>query len=139
MRDQVAVVLKAQVAAVAIGDDRDREQHQPEHEPLRLVARERRVDPVDLDDADAREHGGEREQVGVGVGQRAADHEVPGEAEREEDRAVGQRDAGEAVRGLDEDRREARGHEQRGGNEAEQLTVARAQHGGLRARRRARR
>ena len=86
------------------------------------------VDPVDHHEAEAGQHGDQREQVRVGVGQREADHDVRGEAEPEEDRAVGQRDVGEQRRALDEDRREAGGHQQRRRDQRQQLAVARAHH-----------
>ena len=121
-RDRVAVALEH--AEVAQEDDRRREQDQPDDEPLRLLARERLVDPVDHDEPEAGEHRDEREQVRVGVRQRRADHEVPAQAEREEAGAVGQRDVGELGRLLDEDRGEAGGEEERGGDEREQLAVA---------------
>ena len=128
-RDQVAVVLERQVAPAAEHDDRRREQRQPDDQPLCLLARERRADPVDHHDPDARQRRGEREEVGVRVGQGSADHEVPGEAEREEHPAIGQRDGREAVVGLDEDRREAARDEEPGGQERQQLAVAGAEHG----------
>ena len=96
-RDRVAVALEHAHAALAQREDRRREQHQPEHHPLRLLARERRFDAVDHHDPDAREHGHQREQVGVRVGQREADHEVRGQAQAEEQRAVGERHAGGVV------------------------------------------
>ena len=40
---------------------------QPDDEPLRLLAREVLVDPVDHHEAEARQHRDEREQVRVGV------------------------------------------------------------------------
>ena len=121
-RDRVAVALEH--AEVAQEDDRRREQHEPDDEPLRLLARELLVDPVDDHQPEAGEHRDEREQVRVRVGQREADHEVPGEAQAEERRAVGQRDVRELLRVLDEHRREAGGEQERGGDEREQLAVA---------------
>ena len=67
-------------------------------EPLRLLAREVLVEPVDHHEAEAGEHGDKREQVRVRVGQREADHQVRREAEPEEHRAVGERDVREAGR-----------------------------------------
>ena len=120
--DRVAVALEH--AEVAQEDDRDREQDQPDHEPLRLVARERLVDPVDHHEPEAREHRDQREQVRVGVGQRDADHDVPRQAQQEEREPVGQRQVGLRRRLLDEDRREAEREEQRGGDQREQLAIA---------------
>jgi len=51
-------------------------------------------------------------RYGVGVGQRATDHDVPGETQREEHPTVGQRDRREPIVGLDEDRREPGGDQQ---------------------------
>ena len=64
-RDRVAVALEH--AEVAQEDDRRREQDEPDDEPLRLLARELLVDPVDDHEAEAREHRDEREQVRVRV------------------------------------------------------------------------
>ncbi len=91
--DRVAVPLEH--AQVAQQQDRRGEQDQPDDEPLRLLARELLVDPVDDDEAEAGEHRDEREQVRVGVRQREAQEQVPGEAQAEEQRAVGERDVGE--------------------------------------------
>ena len=138
--DRVAVALQHADAGAAQRQDRRREQHQPQHHPLRLLARQRGVDAVHHHDPHARQHRPEREQVGVGVGQREADHEVPRQAQPEEDRAVGERHAGGVVERhvrrrpragallLDEDRREPRRHQQGGGQQAEQLAVAGAEH-----------
>ena len=139
-RDRVAVAFEHADAALAQREDRRREQHQPEHHPLRLLARERRFDAVDHHDPDAGQDGHEREQVGVGVRQRVADHEVRSQAQAEEQRAVGQRHAGGVVERqvgraarsvtscLDEDRGEAGRHQQRGGHEAEKLAIPGAEH-----------
>ena len=83
-RDHVAVALER--PHVAQQQDRRREQHDPGHEPARLLARERVVDPVDHHEPERRQQRDQREQVRVGVGQRDADEQVDGEAEREEDR-----------------------------------------------------
>ena len=58
---RVAVALEH--AEVAQEDDRGGEQQQPDHEPLRLLAREVLVEPVDHDEPEAGEHGDEREEV----------------------------------------------------------------------------
>ena len=138
--DRVAVALEHAHAAAAQREDRGRKQHQADDHPLCLLARQHGVYAIDHHDPDAGEHGGEREQVGVRVRQREADHQVRGKAQPEEDRAVGQREVGGVVEGevgggargvvfgLDEDRGEAGGYQQRGGHEAEQLAVAHAEH-----------
>ena len=127
--DRVAVALEHAHAPAAQREDRGREQDQPDHHPLRLLAGQHGVDSVDHHDSHAREHRDEREQVGIGVRQRETDHEVRRQAQPEEQRAVGERHAGGVVErevgrrprrvalGLDEDRREAGGDEQRGGHE----------------------
>ena len=101
-------------------EDRGREQHQADDHPLGLLAREHRFDPVDHHNPDARQHGGQREQVGVGVRERDPDQHVRRQAQRQEQGSVPQRCArgavqrqvrgrrSRAVLGLDEDRREAR-------------------------------
>ena len=88
-RDQVAVAL--QHVVVADQQDRGAEEDEPDHEPLRLLARQLRVDPVDQHEPDRRQQGGEREQVRVGVGQARADEQVRDDAQAEEDGAVGER------------------------------------------------
>ena len=122
--DHVAVLLE--LAVVAEGDDRHREQDQPEHEPLRLLAGVGGADPVDHHDPEAGQQRHQREHVGVGVGQRDADQDVGGQAQAQEDRPVGERDVGQHVLALDEHAGESGGDEQGGRNQAEQLTVARA-------------
>ena len=77
--DQVAVALEHLV--VAQEDDRQRERDQPDHEPVRLVAREALVEPEQHHDAERGEQRDQREQERVGVGQARADHEVGREAE----------------------------------------------------------
>src|SRR5207244_3431231 len=79
------------------------------------------VDPVDHPQPEAGEQCDEREQVRVRVREREADDEVRGQAQSEEPRADGQAQVREQLVALDEDRGEARGDEQRGGDEPEQL------------------
>ena len=122
-RDDVAVALEHAVV-VAQRDDRRREDDQPDDEPLRLVAREVLVEAVEHDEAEAGEHRDERKQVRVGVGQRHAQDEVRGEAQREEDQPVRQRQVRQQVVALDEDRGEPGRHEQRRRDQREELAVA---------------
>ena len=124
--DGVAVAL--QHAVVAQQDDRGGEEPQPDDEPLRLLAGQLLVDAVDHHQAEAGQDGEEREQVGVGVGQREAQHHVRRQAQAEEDRPVGQRDVVDDVVALDEDGREARRQQQRRRHERQQLAVARTGH-----------
>ncbi len=138
--DRVAVALEHPHPAAPQCEDRGGEQDQPDDHPLRLLASQHRIDAVDHHDPHAREHRHEREQVGVGVGQREADHQMRGQAQGEEQRAVGERHARGVVErqvgggargvvlGLDEDRREATRDEQRGGHQSQELPVARAEH-----------
>ncbi len=138
--DRVAVALEHAHAAPAQRDDRGGEEDESDDHPLRLLARQHGIDAVDHHDPDAREHGGEREQVGIGVRQRKADHQMRGQAQPEEQRPVGQGDRrgvvqrqirfgpGRDVFGLDEDRGEAGDHQQRRGHEAQELAISGAQH-----------
>jgi len=121
-RDHVAVALEDR--DVAQQDDRRGEQEEARDEPLRLLAGQRLVDPVDDDQAEARQRGNQREQVRVRVRERHAHDDMARNAEREERRAVGQRDVGQRVRALDEDRREAGRDQQRRRDQREQLAVA---------------
>ena len=137
-RDRVAVALEHPVV-LAQRDDRRGEDDEPDDEPLRLLAREVLVEPVEHHEPEAREHRDEREEVRVGVRQRHAQHEVRGEAQAEEERAVGQRRVrSRTVVALHEDRGEARGDEQGGGDQREELAVALGHRGGQAARARAR-
>ncbi len=121
--DRVPVALDA--AQVAQEDDREDENDEAADEPAGLVAGQLLVDPVDLDESHAREHRHERQQVGVGVRKRAANRDVRDQAEAEEDRTVGHRHLRRGVRVLRrEHRREARGHQQRRRNQAEELAIA---------------
>ena len=122
--DHIAVLLE--LAVVAEGDDRHREQHEPQHEPLGLLARVGGTDPVDHHDPEAGQERHQGEHVGVGVGQRDADEDVPDQAQAQEDRPVGERHVGQHLLALDEHAGESSGDEQGGRDQAEQLTVARA-------------
>ena len=86
--DQVPVALEDEV--VLEQDDRRHEEEQADDEPVRLIAGEGLVDPVEHHQPDRREQGDEREQVRVGVGQPDAQEDVRGEADREEVRAEDQ-------------------------------------------------
>ncbi len=120
--DHVPVALEHVV--VAQEDDRRAEQHQSEDEDRRLVEGELVVDPVDEDEADRREQGTQREQVGVGIGQAQAQEDVRADAEREKVAAVDQAEVGDLVRAHDEHRREPGGDEQRHRDERQQLSVS---------------
>ena len=139
-RDRVAVALEHRDGPAPEREQRGGEQDQSQHHPLRLLAREHGVDAIHHHDSHAREHRCEREQVGVGVRDRVTDHRMRGEAQAQEQRAIRQRRArsmverevGGRVRrgvlGLDEDRGEAGDDEQRRGDQAQELSVARAEH-----------
>ena len=105
-RDRVAVALEH--AEVLEEDDREREEQEPEAEPARLAQRLLLVEPVDHHEPEAGQHRHERQQVGIGVGQPDPHHEVGGDADAQEHRAVGERDVGELLGLLDEDRGESR-------------------------------
>ena len=127
--DRVAVALED--PEVLEEDDREREEHEPEREPAGLADRLLGVEPVDHDEPEAREHRGERQQVRVRVGQPEAHDEMRRHADAEEDRPVGQRDVGEPLGLLDEDRGEPGRDEQRCRDQREQLAVAGAHVAGL--------
>jgi hypothetical protein len=122
--DRVAIALEH--AVVAYEQDHRHERNQAHDEPLRLLARQRVVDPVDDDEPEAREQRHQREEVRVGVGEREPQEDVRGQAQPEEDRSIGERDVAEDVLLLDEDGRKPAGQQKRGRDEAEQLAVARA-------------
>ena len=122
--DQIAVALQRPV--VAQQQDREREEREPDDEPLRLLAGQVVVDAVDHDQPDAGQHGDDREEVRIGVRDARADDEMRGQAEREEHEAVGQRCVGDLIALLDEDGSEAGHHQQRRRQQAEELAVASA-------------
>ena len=131
--DRVAVALEHRV--VAQEHDRGHEHHQADHEPLRLLARQLGVDPVDHHQAERGQHRGQREQVRVGVGQPRADEQVREQAQPEEHQPVGQRARLDLVqRGARRAALAARqqhggepgADEQRNRDQAEQLARARA-------------
>ena len=124
--DRVAVALEH--AVVAQEHDRRHEQQQADDEPLRLLARELLVDAVDHHQAERGEHGREREQVRIGVGQASADEQVREDAAAEEEEPVGRRDLVGRFRPRDQDGREPRRHQERDGNQAEELTPASGEH-----------
>ncbi len=124
--DRVPVALEHPV--VAQREDRRGERAEPDDEPLRLLPRELLVDPVEHDEPEARQQRHEREEVRVGVREGEPQHDVRGEAEPEEDPAVGQRERRQLLPRpvlLQEDRREPRGDEERRGNQGEELAVPR--------------
>ena len=90
--DQVPVALE-HVVVVEEGD-RQHEEDQADDEPVRLIAGQALVDPVEHHQPDRRQQRDEREQVGVGVGEAEAQEDVRGEADREE---VGAEDQAEVV------------------------------------------
>ena len=122
-RDRVAVALEDMV--VLDHQDRDGEEGEPDHEPLGLLARQLRVDPVDQHEPDPGEGGGEREHVRVGVRDARPDEQVRQHAQAEEERAVGERGVGDVLGPRGDDRREPGRHQQRHRQEPEQLTRAR--------------
>ena len=122
-RDDVAIALE-HPHVLAQRDDRAREDDEPHDEPLRLLAGEVLVEPVEHHEPEARERRDEREEVRVGVRERHAHDEVRDEAQAEEQPAVGQRRVREDVVALHEHRREARCDQQGGGDEGEELAIA---------------
>ena len=116
--DGVAVALED--AVVAQENDRCDEQHQSDDEPLRLLARELLVDPVDHHQPERGEHRGEREQVRVRVGKARADEDVREHAAAQEEQAVG-RSHFVCRRTRDQDSAEAGRHKQRGRDQADEL------------------
>ena len=124
--DRVPIALEHVVVAQEV--DRQREQHQTEDEPVRLVAGEVFVDPVDHHQAERGQQGGEREQVRVGVGQPQAQVDVGREADGEEVGAVDQAEVAEFRVLLGEDRGEAGGEQEGDGNEGDELPVACGDH-----------
>ena len=119
--DRVAVALQHLVVAQEL--DRQREEDQPEHEPVGLVAGQAVVDPVDHHQPEGGQQRDQREEVGVGVGQADPQVDVGGEADREEVGAVDQAEVAEPGVLLGEDRGEAGGEQERDGNQGEQLPV----------------
>ena len=117
--DRVAVALEH--AVVADEQDRGAEEREPNHEPLRLLARQLGVDPVDHHHAHRREQGGEREHVGVGVRQPRPDEQVREHAQAEEDGAVGERGVAHVLGARGQHGRKAGGHQQRHRQQPEQL------------------
>jgi hypothetical protein len=109
--------------------DREREEDQPEHEPIGLVARQVVVDAVDDDQPEGGEQRHEREQVGVGVGEPDSQVDVGGDTDRQEVAAIEQAEVAKpAAALLDEHRREAGGEQQRDRQQRDQLAVAGASH-----------
>ena len=120
--DRVAVALEHVV--VAQEDDRGAEGDQPDHEPLRLLARQLGVDAVDHHQPERRQRGRQREQVGVGVGQPGADEQVREHAQAEEHQAVGGGGVAHVLGAAHKHRREAGADQQGDRDQAEQLARA---------------
>ncbi len=93
-----------------------------DRQPDRLVARERRVEPVDLDDAHGDQQARRRQQHRIGIGQRHAQGQVGDPEQREEGRGVRQRERRDDARARDQHRREADGHD--AGHEQQQAELA---------------
>ena len=81
-RDQVAVALEGLV--VAQEDDGRREEDEPEHEPVGLVARKTLIEAIEHHEPERRQQGDQGEEERVGVGQPDPDHEVRRDADGEE-------------------------------------------------------
>ncbi len=97
--DEISVVLE--LAVVPQPEHGGGEQRQAQHEPLRLLSRQGgAVDAVDHHDAEAGQHGDQREDEGIGVRQRDADEDVPGQAQPEEQSAIDERDRRQLVGAL---------------------------------------
>ena len=122
-RDHVAVAL--QHVVVAHHHDRAAEEEQPDHEPLRLLARQLGVDAVDEHQTDGGQQGGQREHVRVGLGQPGADEQVRQHAQPEEDGAVGERGVAHVLGAGGEHGGEAGCHEKRHRDESEELARSR--------------
>ena len=120
--DRVPVALEHVVVAQEL--DRQREEDEAEDEPVRLVAGEGGVDPVDHHQAEGGQQGGQREEVGVGVGEPDPQVDVGGKADREKVGAVDQAEVAEPRVLLGKDRGETGGEEQRDGDQGGQLAVA---------------
>ena len=118
-RDQVAVALEHVV--IADRQDRGAEEGQPDHEPLGLLACQLGIDPVDQHQAHRGQERGQREHVGIGVGQPRADEEVGEHAQAEKHGAVGERRVLHVLGPGGQHRGEPRHHEERHRKEAEQL------------------
>ena len=126
--DGVAVALEhAQVAQEQHGRA---EQAEADGEPLRLLAREVGVDAVDHHEPHGPQERGQREQVRVGVGQPRAYEEVREQAPGEEEGAVDDRHVAHLLLPREQHGGEPRRHEERDGDESEELAQAqRARHG----------
>ncbi len=122
-RDRVAIAL--QHVMVANREDRAAEEDEPDDEPLGLLAGQLGVDPVDQHQPDGGEQGPEREEVGIGIRQARPDEEVGDDAQPQEHGAVGESRVGYVLGARCEHGGEAGGHEQRDGQEPEQLPRAR--------------
>ena len=112
--DRVPVPLEHRVVAEDL--DHDREEDQPEHEPVGLVAGQLTtqfgVEPVEHDESEGGQQRHQREEVRVSVGQADPDVDVGGEADRQEVEPVGETQVGQLAVVLREDRGEAGGQEQ---------------------------
>ena len=119
---------------VAQEQNRRAEEREADAEPRGLADRPVRRDPVDLDEPERRQQGDQREHVRVRVREARPDEHVPEHAGAEEDGPVGEGRLVDVVRTGDEHRREAARHQQRDGDQAEELARARGHQRGVSAR-----
>ncbi len=118
--EQVAVALQRAVVGEH-GEQRD-EAADADRQPDRLIARARRVEPVDLDDADGHEQPRRRQEHRIGVREGDAERDVGHAEESEERPRVGQRERRDDARARDEHGREADRDD--GGDEQQQAELA---------------
>ncbi len=125
--DRVAVALEHVVVAQEL--DREGEEDESEHEPVRLVAGQVGVDPVDHHQAEGRQQSDQREEVRVGVGEAKAKVDVGRDADREEVGAVDEAGIAEADVLLGEDSGEPGAEQEGDGHQGDQLAVPCRGHG----------
>ncbi len=123
------VLVRLQPPVVADEQDQRQEARHADHDPDRLVARQQRVQPVDLGQAHRRQQRGQREQPGIRVRQPRAQAEVRDEVQRQEEPRVHQRRAGDLLLARGVHAEEADPREEGDREQVDELAEPRRPHG----------
>src|SRR5260221_6151215 len=120
-RDRIAVALEHVVVAQEL--DRQCEEDKAKHEPVRLIAGQALVDPVDHHQPEGGQQGNQGEEVGIGVRQSQPQVDVGSDADREEVGAVDETEIAETGVLLGEPRGEPGAEQERDRDQGEELPV----------------
>ena len=123
------VLVRLQLAVVSDQQDQGQEPAQADHDPDRLIPGQQRVQAIDLGQAHRRQERRQRQQPGIRVRQPRAQPQVRHEVERQEERGVDQRGAGDLLLARRVHAQEADAREDGDREQVPELAEARGSHG----------